>query len=196
MSTLPCNATNVDTAPVATTEPRNVIRAFMVLGFFVLCSLWTFAVDQRFIYFSAYLWFGFIYGMSLQYGRFCMASAIRDLFAVGVPRMAVGIMIAVVLFSLVSAYVTVAGKSTFHASPIGLYSVIGGLIFGIGMVYTGGCASGSLYKTGEGSMSALLVVLSLSFTQVFLVDAGGWLNQLVPATPGPNPPLARHCRQR
>lgn len=180
MSSLPCNAVNVDTTPVLVTEPRNVIRAFLVLGFFALVSLSTFAVDHRFIYFSAYLWFGFIYGMSLQYGRFCMASAIRDLFAVGVPRMAVGIMIAVVLFSLISAFVTVAGKSTFHPSPIGLYSVIGGLIFGIGMIYTGGCASGSLYKTGEGSMAALLVVLSLSFTQVFVVDAGGWMNHLVP----------------
>ena len=181
MPTLPCNSVSVDAPIIDETEPRNVIGAFAVLGLFALCSLWTFAIDHRYIYFSAYLWFGFVYGMSLQYGRFCMASAIRDLFAVGVPRMAVGIMIAVVLFSLVSAYVTVAGKSTFHASPIGLYSVIGGLIFGIGMVYTGGCASGSLYKTGEGSIAALLVVLSLSFTQVFFVDAGGWLNHLVPA---------------
>ncbi len=180
MTSLPCNTVNVDTPTVMMTEPRNVIRAFMVLGIFALISLSSFAFDHRFIYYSAYLWFGFIYGMSLQYGRFCMASAIRDLFAVGVPRMAVGIMIAVVLFSLVSAFVTVAGKSTFHPSPIGIYSVIGGLIFGIGMVYTGGCASGSLYKTGEGSVAALLVVLSLSFSQVFLVDAGGWLNHLVP----------------
>jgi len=92
MTSLPCNAVNVDTPPIAVTEPRNVIRAFMVLGFFALISLGSFAVDHRFIYYSAYLWFGFTYGMSLQYGRFCMASAIRDLFAVGVPRMAVGIM--------------------------------------------------------------------------------------------------------
>jgi uncharacterized protein len=166
---------------MATGRPRNTLAASLVLGSFLVVSLATLAVDSRYIYFSAYLWFGIAYGMCLQYGRFCMASAIRDLFAVGVPRMAVGIMIAIVLFSLVSAAVTVSGKSTFHASPIGLYSVIGGLIFGIGMVFTGGCASGSLYKTGEGSIAALLVVLSLSFTQVFVVDAGGWLNQLVPA---------------
>jgi uncharacterized membrane protein YedE/YeeE len=163
-------------------EPKNIVRAFLVLGFFALVSMWTFAVDQRYIYLSAYLWFGFVYGMALQYGRFCMASAIRDLFAVGVPRMAVGIMIAVVLFALVSAYVTAVGKSTFHASPIGLYSVAGGLLFGIGMVFTGGCASGSLYKTGEGSIAALLVVISLSFTQAIFVDLGGWLNHLVPAS--------------
>lgn len=163
-----------------TREHKNQIRAFMVLGFFVAVSLWIYAIDERHIYLGAYLWFGFVYGMALQYGRFCMASAIRDLFAVGVPRMAVGIMIAVVLFSLVSALVTATGKSTFHPSPIGLYSVIGGLIFGIGMVFTGGCASGSLYKTGEGSIAALLVVLSLSFTQAVFVDAGGWLDTLVP----------------
>ncbi len=160
----------------------NALRASAVVGFFVLVTAWTFAVDTRYLYFSAYLWFGFVYGMSLQYGRFCMASAIRDLFAVGVPRMAVGIMIAVVLFSLVSAAVTVAGKSTFHASPIGLYSVVGGAIFGFGMVFTGGCATGSLYKTGEGSVSALLVVLSLSFAQAYFVDIGGALDALVPAS--------------
>jgi uncharacterized membrane protein YedE/YeeE len=170
----------VGTTASISVEQRNTLAALGVVGFFVLVSLWTFAVDQRYIYFAAYLWFGFVYGMALQYGRFCMASAVRDLFAVGVPRMAVGIMIAVVLFSLVSAYVTAIGKSTFHASPLGMYSIIGGLFFGIGMVFTGGCASGSLYKTGEGSVAALLVVLSLSFTQAFFVDAGGWLNQLMP----------------
>ncbi|HXZ49505.1 MAG TPA: YeeE/YedE family protein [Usitatibacter sp.] len=162
-------------------RPRNTAAALLVLGAFLAISLATYAADHRFIYFSAYLWFGFIYGMCLQYGRFCMASAIRDLFAVGVPRMAVGIMIAVVLFSIVSALVTATGHSEFHPSPIGMYSVVGGLLFGIGMVFTGGCASGSLYKTGEGSVAALLVVLSLSFTQVAVVDAGGWLNHLVPA---------------
>ncbi len=161
---------------------RNVVAAFLVLGAFLAISLATYAMDRRFIYFSAYLWFGFVYGMCLQYGRFCMASAIRDLFAVGVPRMAVGIMIAVVLFSLVAAFVTVSGYSQFHPSPIGIYSVFGGLLFGVGMVFTGGCASGSLYKTGEGSVAALLVVLSLGFTMVAVVDAGGWLNHLVPAT--------------
>ncbi len=160
---------------------RNTTGAFLVFAAFLAISLATYASDHRFIYFSAYLWFGFIYGMCLQYGRFCMASAIRDLFAVGVPRMAVGIMIAVVLFSLVSAVVTASGHSEFHPSPIGVYSVVGGFLFGVGMVFTGGCASGSLYKTGEGSIAALLVVISLSFTQVAVVDAGGWLNHLVPA---------------
>lgn len=170
-----------ETFQTKTFEYRNQLRAFMVLGFFVSVSLWTLSIDIRYIYLNAYLWFGFVYGMTLQYGRFCMASAIRDLFAVRVPRMSVGIMIGVVLFSIVSAYATAVGKSTFHASPLGIHSVIGGMIFGIGMVFTGGCASGSLYKSGEGSVAAMLVVLSLSFAQALFVNAGGWFDSLAPA---------------
>ena len=159
----------------------HVVGAAAVLAFFGVICVWSYALDTRYLYFAAYIAFGLIYGMSLQYGRFCMASAIRDLFAVGVPRMAVGIMIAVVLFSLVTAAVSLTGTSSFHPSPIGMYSLVGGAIFGFGMVFTGGCASGSLYKTGEGSVAALLVVISLSFSQALFVDAGGPLNTLVPA---------------
>lgn len=161
-------------------EKKNQMWAFGLLGFFTAVSLWSYAIDERYIYLSAYLWFGLIYGMSLQYGRFCMASACRDLFAVGVPRMAVGIMIALVLFSLVSVLVTGAGKSSFGPSPVGLHVIIGGLIFGIGMVFAGGCASGSLYKSGEGSMTAMLVVLSISVSQAIFVDIGGWANSFAP----------------
>jgi len=156
--------------------------ALGIVLFFAVISITTYAYNEYYIYLSAYLWFGFIYGMCLQYGRFCFASAFRDLFAVGVPRMVVGIMIAVVLFALVSAFVTATGISTFHPSPYGIHSVIAGFIFGVGMVFAGGCASGSLYKTGEGSGTALLVVLSISVTQSSFVDVGGWMNKLVPAS--------------
>ena len=50
------------------------------------------------------------------------------------------------------------------------------------MVFAGGCASGSLYKTGEGNGASLLVVLSISVTQATFVDVGGWFNKLVPAS--------------
>jgi uncharacterized membrane protein YedE/YeeE len=159
---------------------KNKIWALAIVGFFSLISLSTYAYNEYYIYLSAYLWFGFIYGMSLQYGRFCFASAFRDLFAVGVPRMVVGIMIATLLFAFVAAFVTATGISTFHSSPSSIHSVIAGLIFGVGMVFAGGCASGSLYKTGEGNGIALLVVLSISVTQSAFVDIGGWANKLVP----------------
>ena len=138
---------------------RNINWAYGIIGFFGLISIGTFAIHEYYIYLSAYLWFGFIYGMCLQYGRFCFASAFRDLFAVGVPRMVVGIMIATFLFALTSAFVAATGWSTFHAAPVSVHAAIAGLIFGVGMVFAGGCASGSLYKTGEGNGVSLLVIL-------------------------------------
>ena len=159
---------------------KKKIWALVITGFFSLVSVLTYAYNEYYIYLSAYLWFGFIYGICLQYGRFCFASAFRDLFAVGVPRMVVGIMIATLFFAFVSSFVTATGFSTFHPSPSGIHSAIAGLIFGVGMVFAGGCASGSLYKTGEGNGVALLVVLSISITQSSFADIGGWMNKLVP----------------
>jgi hypothetical protein len=159
---------------------RNIIWAYGLVGFFGLVSVVSFAIHEYYIYLSAYLWFGFIYGMCLQYGRFCFASAFRDLFAVGVPRMVVGIMIATFLFALTSAFVAATGWSTFHAAPVSIHAAIAGLIFGVGMVFAGGCASGSLYKAGEGNGVSVLVILSISITQSLFVDWGGLLNKLVP----------------
>lgn len=159
---------------------KNITWAYGIVGFFGLVSVVTFAIHEYYIYLSAYLWFGFIYGMCLQYGRFCFASAFRDLFAVGVPRMVVGIMIATFLFALTSAFVAATGWSTFHAAPVSIHAAIAGLIFGVGMVFAGGCASGSLYKAGEGNGVSVLVILSISITQSLFVDWGGILNKFVP----------------
>lgn len=161
---------------------RGFLIAAVIATLVVITSLIYLAIDQRFVYLLVYTWFGVIYGVFLQYGRFCMASAVRDLFAVGVPRMAVGVLIAVILYAIISALIQQAGFNTFHAHPLGWHIVIGGLLFGLGMVFAGGCASSSLYKTGEGNLGSVLVLFSISFSQAWLASAGGWLNHLVPAS--------------
>jgi len=153
-----------------------IILLVSVLSFVML------AMDMRWIYLLVYVWFGVIYGVLLQYGRFCMASAIRDLFAIKVPRMAVGVMIATALFSITAGLVTVSGYSTFHPHPLGWHIIVGGLVFGFGMIFTGGCASGSLYKCGEGNIASMLVLLSISFSQALFVDMGSWSNRFAPSS--------------
>ncbi|MBE8716818.1 YeeE/YedE family protein [Cellvibrio polysaccharolyticus] len=161
---------------------RGFLIAAVIATLVVITSLIYLSIDQRFVYLLVYTWFGVIYGVFLQYGRFCMASAVRDLFAVGVPRMAVGVLIAVILYAIISALIQQAGFNTFHAHPLGWHIIIGGLLFGLGMVFAGGCASSSLYKTGEGNLGSVLVLFSISFSQAWLASAGGWLNHLVPAS--------------
>ena len=152
----------------------------MVIGFFCAVSIGVVAINELYIYLVAYLWFGFIYGMCLQGGRFCFSSAFRDLFAVGVPRMVVGIVIACLLFGLTAAFVTATGMSAFHPAPWGIHNIIAGAVFGVGMVFAGGCASSSLYKSGEGNFTSMLVILSISTTQAVFASVGGWFNRLAP----------------
>lgn len=143
-------------------------------------SILMLAMDTRWVYLLVYVWFGLAYGVLLQYGRFCMASAIRDLFAIKVPRMAVGVLIATALFSITAGMVTASGYSTFYPHPLGWHIIVGGLIFGFGMIFTGGCASGSLYKSGEGNVASMLVLVSISFSQALFVDLGSWSNKFAP----------------
>jgi uncharacterized membrane protein YedE/YeeE len=161
---------------------RHYLYSGLILLAIVIGSIWALSIDSRYLYLLIYVWFGAVYGVLLQYGRFCMAAAVRDLFAVKVPRMAVGMMIAVGLYALVAAIVTLTGHSTFHAHPLGWHIIIGGLIFGFGFVFTGGCASGSLYKAGEGNLNSALVIFAISFSQAYVVAGMSWLDGLMPAS--------------
>jgi uncharacterized membrane protein YedE/YeeE len=162
-------------------EKKNTAWAFIITAGLILTSILYYMADVYYMYLIVYIWFGYAYGMMLQYGRFCFASASRDLFAAGVPRMAVGIMIALIFFSVIQAILAAANMSTFHPAPFGIHMLISGSVFGIGMVLAGGCASGSLYKVGEGNMTSLLaVVFGLCLGQAIFVDVGGIFNKLVP----------------
>lgn len=155
--------------------------AAVILAVVAVASVWALSLDTRWVYLLVYVWFGLAYGMFLQYGRFCMASAVRDLFAVGVPRMAVGIMIGVCLYSLIAAAVKLGGFHNVNPHPLGWHIIIGAFIFGFGIIFTGGCASGSLYKAGEGNMGSMLVLVAISFSQAIFVAASGWFDKLAPA---------------
>lgn len=163
-----------------TDSKRNQIWAFIIMGALIMISLIYYNVNVFYMYLIAYIWFGFAYGMMLQYGRFCFASASRDLFAAGVPRMAVGILVALIFFSLIQATLASTNMSTFHPAPFGIHTLIAGMIFGVGMVLSGGCASGSLYKIGEGNGTSFLAAFfGLCIGQAIFVDVK-WFNFLIP----------------
>ncbi len=161
-------------------EKRNQIWALIITGLMILISVVYYSVNVFYMYVVAYIWFGFAYGMMLQYGRFCFASASRDLFAAGVPRMAVGVLVALMFFSLIQATLASTNMSTFHPAPFGIHTLIAGWIFGMGMVLAGGCASGSLYKIGEGNMTSFVAAFfGLCIGQAVFVDVK-WFNFLIP----------------
>lgn len=98
---------------------------------------------------------GFAIGFILHRSRLCFARAFREPFVTGEGEMtkavilalAIGLPLAALLFQkkIIDPYVAI--PATFWIG-----SLLGGLIFGIGMVFAGGCASGSLWRMGEGHL--------------------------------------------
>ena len=85
---------------------------------------------------------------------------IRDRFKD--TRVLYGLLIGIVTMMLGTsiAYSLGVSDSHFWISNYGLSNIIGGFVFGIGMVYGGGCASGTLYRAGEGYIHYWLMLIS------------------------------------
>ncbi len=116
-------------------------------------------LSQREAAFGVFGGIGLLLGFVMQRSRFCFTAAFRDLFMFNSGRnmkgVIVGMAVATVGFGLIMANLlpnptlsAIAPEA--HANPVGLHLVLGGLLFGIGMVAAGGCTSGSLYRMAEG----------------------------------------------
>jgi uncharacterized membrane protein YedE/YeeE len=106
---------------------------------------------------------GIMFGFVLQRGRFCFNSAFRDtlLFKDYTIIKAIGVAIAVEMvgFQLLS------DLGLVQLYPRGLYwgaNILGGFMFGVGMVIAGGCISGATYRTGEGMVGSMLALVGIA----------------------------------
>jgi len=101
-------------------------------------------------------------GILFQKGRFCFVHAFRDFFAFKDTRVTKGVIAAVALTMIFWSIAYHLGYyQGFWTPEWGLTGLIGGFIFGIGMTYAGGCASGTLYRAGQGYIHFWLVLASM-----------------------------------
>jgi uncharacterized protein len=114
--------------------------------------------------------FGLAFGFVLQRSRFCFASAFRDLFLLGDARVMKGIIaglaVATAGFAVLMARLLPElgyGSLPLGATvlPLGMHTLLGGMLFGVGMVLAGGCTSGSLYRAGEGYVGSMIALLGI-----------------------------------
>ncbi|VAX24008.1 hypothetical protein MNBD_NITROSPINAE04-1702 [hydrothermal vent metagenome] len=112
-------------------------------------------------------------GVINQRSRFCIVRAIRDPFMTGDGEMTKGLILALVVaitgFTVIK-FAEIREAMVFINSSAGWPAILGGIIFGIGMTIAGGCASGSLWRAGEGQVKLMLAVLGFA-----LSAAGGHL---------------------
>jgi len=120
---------------------------------------------------------GALFGFVLQRGRFCMNSAFRDIILLKEFKLAKAVVVALAVLMVGFAIFAMSGVITLSPKPLKIWgAIVGGLVFGIGMVYAAGCASGTTYRVGEGMMGS--VVAAFGLTTGALMTAGGVLTDL------------------
>jgi uncharacterized protein len=114
---------------------------------------------------SALFWgLGVTGGFILQRSRFCFTAALRDPLLTGGTSLTKALVIAIftstVGFAALQFMTKLKGQAIpGNIDPVGMNTIVGALIFGIGMVIAGGCASGTLMRVGEGFLLQIIVLV-------------------------------------
>jgi len=148
-------------APPRINIPDKVIRSFpyfglaVMVGVLVWATRWYASADTVEVTRAVIVLLGFLIGFILHRSRLCFARAFREPFMTAegdmtkavILALAIGIPLAAFLFEkkVVDPYNAI--PPTFWIG-----SLAGGLIFGIGMIFAGGCGTGSLWRMGEGHL--------------------------------------------
>lgn len=160
--------------------PASVKRVYPLLGFLVISGVllwstrWYSSGNEQLAGRALIELAGFAIGFIIHRSRLCFARAFREPFVTAegdmtkavIMALAIGIPIAALLFQkkIIDPYAAI--PPTFWIG-----SLLGGIIFGIGMIFAGGCASGTLWRMGEGH-------LKLWVTMFFFAWIGSIANAL------------------
>ncbi len=113
---------------------------------------------------------GGLMGAVVQRSKFCIAAACHSIVTTGdltqsrsyAMALFVAILGTQILYKL--GYVDI-NYSIYISSPFTWLSyIVGGFIFGVGIVYAGGCASRILVRTAEGNLGGLVSVMAFIFS--------------------------------
>jgi len=127
---------------------------------------WYYSGDERLANRGIVILGGFALGFVLHRSRFCFARVFREPFMTGEGELTKAMILALALGIPVGSLIIQSKVvDPFLAIPASFWlgSLLGGLIFGIGMVFAGGCASGSLWRMGEGHLKLWVAILFFSW---------------------------------
>lgn len=142
--------TRASTAPAA---PQNQAQRRFILGMVVLAAFIVFALskllDAPKLGFAAL--FGLAFGLIIERAQVCFTSAFRDLWLTGRTQMAKAILLGMAVSAIgIFSYLQLGMEpKIFWAGP---NAVLGGLLFGFGIVLAGGCETGWMYRAVEGQV--------------------------------------------
>lgn len=147
-------------------------RFFPLLGLLILLSAllwatqWFSSAEAKLSSRAIIIVAGFGLGFVLHRSRFCFARVFREPFMTAegdMPKaMMLTIALAMPLGSLLIQSNTLDPYSGIPAT-FWLGSVAGGFVFGVGMIFAGGCATGSLWRAAEGHVKLMVAMFFFSW---------------------------------
>ena len=115
---------------------------------------------------------GLVFGIILHRSRFAFLQAFREPFINGNADQSRGVAIAVIVSVIGFAVMKANGfrpEESYVTSTFWAGSFVGGIIFGFGMPFAGGCASGLCWRTAGGGIKQVVAItfmgISNSLTQ-------------------------------
>jgi uncharacterized membrane protein YedE/YeeE len=116
------------------------------------------------------LLFGAAFGVIFQRSRLCFTSAFREILVSGNGTLMKWVLLSVALGTVGFALLKANGYQPMHyVLPVGVHTVVGAFIFGIGMSLAGGCGIGVLWRSAEGYTRAWVALVAGMMT------AGAWV---------------------
>lgn len=114
---------------------------------------------------AVFLCFGLAFGALFQRSRFCLVNAFREPFMSGKSEharaAALAIILAMIGFTILKAQ-DLKDASEWVFPSFWLGALLGGVLFGAGMVLAGGCGAGSIWRAGEGHLKLWVAVFSFA----------------------------------
>lgn len=155
-------------APPTLNAPAGLVKNYPLLGFLIIAGIvvwsynWYHSDDRIWASRAVIVVLGFAIGFVMHRARLCFARAFREPFMTAEGDMTNAIILALAIGIPIAAFLFQRKViDPFSAIPASFWigSLIGGVIFGIGMVFAGGCASGSLWRMGEGHLKLWVAML-------------------------------------
>src|SRR5262249_45066060 len=106
---------------------------------------------------------GIVFGYVMQRGGFCLTRAISNAALTGDTAILRAYLLALLVAMVGVQVLGVTGTVDIPLRPLHwLANVVGGLLFGVGMIVSGGCSGSTWYRLGEGAVGAAVVLLGFA----------------------------------
>ncbi|WML54965.1 selenium metabolism membrane protein YedE/FdhT [Neobacillus sp. PS3-12] len=170
----------------AHTQNRQLYTASAVFVIVALIAIYYISAGQPLLGIAEL--FGAVFGMLIQRGQICFTSGLRDLWLTGRGKLAKAIILGMAIQTVGTAiFIFKGAQPVIHWASLG--SLLGGIMFGVGIVIAGGCETGWMYRLMEGQVQFVAVGIGNIVGATVLAygwDHWGIFNGLVKGAPEVN----------